>query len=456
MKDSIQLSISQDNLLATLIVLPPVDEEEITFEHIEEVICESGIVFGIDLQVIEQLKQEIILNQAYEIAHGEVAKNGIDGKIIYEFNTNKLIKPSLLDDGSVDFHNLNLINNVKQGDVIVRIQPEQEGEEGTDIYGEAIQPPPVKKAILPKHGPNISTSDGGKTLVSDVEGHVDLIYDKVVVNEVLTINGNVDHATGDVNYNGSIMVTGNVLSGFSVKAKKNIEVLGLVEGATLLAGGNIVIRGGVQGMDKARVICNGSLVVKYISNAFVKANAAINTNSILHSEVSCNDVIIVNGKGLISGGKVQANREISTKVIGTSMGTKTFIEVGVDPDIMEKYHEFKEKKSQLEDEIKKLKQIIKVLEDRRQKGIIKPDRIQVLEKSHKTLEKLIKESKAAENIVMQLLPLIENVREGKIRAATSIYPGTVATIGSQSLVIRNQLDRCTLVLEGGEVRVAAF
>lgn len=444
-------------MLATLVILPPIEEEEqVTFEEIEEVICDKGLLHGINNDLITELQNEIKCNNVYEIAKGTLPQKGIDGKVIYEFNTDKLIKPSLLEDGSVDFHNLNIVNNVARGDVIVRIKPEVEGEPGKDVFGEVVPAPPVKKALLPKHGPNITSAKGGKELISEIDGHVDLIYDKVVVNEVMNITGNIDHNTGDLNYNGSIVIAGNVLSGFSIRAQKNIEVMGLVEGATLLAGGSIIIRGGVQGMDKARIICNGTLAAKYISNAFVKANGSINTNSILHSEVSCNDKIIVDGKGLISGGKVRANKAIDTKTIGTHLGTKTFIEVGVDPDILEKYYEFKEKKQELEEERKKIKQIIKVLEERKQKGVIKPDRLAVLQKSYKTRNQLIKDATAADQIVKQLFPLIENVRDGKVKAALTVYPGVIVTIGSQSMVVRNKIDRCTLVLDGGEVRVAPY
>lgn len=457
MRECINLTTSDNGMLATIIIHPPVDEEEITFEAIQEVIAESGIVHGINEDIMDVIKNGFEFNIVYEIAKGIEPKDGKDGKAIYYFNTdNKNAKPSLNEDGSVDFHNLNLINNVKQDDVLVKIKPEVEGESGLDIFGKEVPPPPVTKAVLPKYGPHIKKSEDELSLISEVDGHVEFISNKIIVNEVLTIQGDVDNSTGDINYNGSVMVTGNVLSGFSVKAKKNIEIMGLVEGANLLASGNIIIRGGVQGMDKARIICAGTLVSKYIANAFVKANGSINTNSILHSQVSSNDVINVNGKGLISGGKVRANRVISAKTIGTHLGTKTNIEVGVDPDIVEKFQEFKEKLSKQEDELKKLNQIIRVLEDRRKKGVLSDDRRLTLEKSYSTKESLTKEIKTCKNIINNLAPLMENVKSGKIKIASQVFPGVVVTIGSQSMVVRNQTSRCSLVIDGGEVRVAAY
>ncbi len=39
----------------------------------------------------------------------------------------------------------------------------------------------------------------------------------------------IDNSTGDIEYNGDIMVKGNVLAGFSVKAKGDVIVQGLLK-----------------------------------------------------------------------------------------------------------------------------------------------------------------------------------------------------------------------------------
>lgn len=44
-------------------------------------------------------------------------------------------------------------------------------------------------------------------------------------------------------------MTGNVTTGFAIKAEGDIIVNGVVEGATLVSGGNIVLKRGMQGMD---------------------------------------------------------------------------------------------------------------------------------------------------------------------------------------------------------------
>ena len=83
-------------------------------------------------------------------------------------------------------------------------------------------------------------SEDGTKLISQVSGHVQLEGDKVFVSNCLELV-DVDASTGDIDYDGSVVIKGNVLAGFSVKAAGDISVSGIVEGATLISGGNITL-----------------------------------------------------------------------------------------------------------------------------------------------------------------------------------------------------------------------
>ena len=72
-------------------------------------------------------------------------------------------------------------------------------------------------------------------LTCDISGHVILENDKIFVSNVLELV-NVDNSTGDIDYEGDVVVNGNVLAGFTVKATGDITVSGIVEGATVIAG----------------------------------------------------------------------------------------------------------------------------------------------------------------------------------------------------------------------------
>ena len=54
-------------------------------------------------------------------------------------------------------------------------------------------------------------------------------------------------ASGNIQFDGSVVIQGDVAKGMSVKATGDIEVAGIVEMASLEAGGNITVKSGVIG-----------------------------------------------------------------------------------------------------------------------------------------------------------------------------------------------------------------
>ena len=108
---------------------------------------------------------------------------------------------------------------------------------------------------------------------------------------------------------------------------------GIVEGATVIAGGNITFNRGIQGMTRAVVKAGGNIVSKFIESAEnVSAGGSIEADSILHGKVTAKSTIKASGRnGLIIGGDVKAVNMIEAKTIGNAMGTNTSVGVGVDP-----------------------------------------------------------------------------------------------------------------------------
>lgn len=78
-------------------------------------------------------------------------------------------------------------------------------------------------------------------LISMINGDLVFNNDAINVNPIFTLKSNVDLDTGDIVYNGTIIIPGNVASGFSVKASGNIYILGKAEeGSIIEAEGEVV------------------------------------------------------------------------------------------------------------------------------------------------------------------------------------------------------------------------
>ena len=351
--EEIFINISADNMVATAKFYPPSERGcLLTIDKINNAIKKAGIVIEPDYDVINEFLEKRQYTEKYVIAKGTQPIEGCDARIEYTFKTDKTLKPKLNDDGTVNFHNIDNVNNVSEGELIAKLIREIEGINGSDLSGKRVKCADVKKLRL-KYGKNIVISSDGNELYSAVNGHVFMVSDIVHVSTVYEIDSDVDMSTGDVECKGDILVKGNVLTGFSVKAEGNITVEGVVEGAILQAGGNIIVKRGIQGMKRGAVSAGGDIVVKFIENAFVSAEGDIHTETIMHSKVTAIGAIKVTAKkGFVVGGIIRSAKEILCKTAGSVMETQTVLQIGTDMDSEEELKKIERKitKEQLDQE----------------------------------------------------------------------------------------------------------
>ncbi|HOO28115.1 MAG TPA: FapA family protein, partial [Lachnospiraceae bacterium] len=317
------LKVSENKMKASIRFYPPSSGGAVlSGEAILSDIRQKGIQFGIREDVISSYLADRCYCMDYLIAEGKLPRQGTDAQIEYLFNTNPNTKPTLNSDGTVDFFNLNIISKCTVGQVLARLIREDRGDDGQNVFGERVSPRDVRRLSL-KYGRNIALSDDDLSISSKINGHVSLVDDKVFVTDVYEVN-DVDTSTGNIDYKGNVLVLGNVKAGFSVISEGNIEVRGVVEGALLDAGGDIIIIRGMNGMGRGKLRAGGNIVAKFIENADVSAGGYVQTEALLHSKVSAKGDIEVNGKkGFIAGGVIRSRGTVSARVVGSTMGVDT-------------------------------------------------------------------------------------------------------------------------------------
>jgi len=415
----------------------------------------KNITYGIRMDILQQhFQSDGIYCTDMLIAKGTEPRHGTDAKLEYLFNTEQHRKPPLREDGSVDYYSSTVINQCRKGDVLARIIPEDPGEPGSDVYGQPIKPRDVKRETL-KFGRNIELSEDKLSIRSLVDGHVSLVDDKVFVADVFSVK-NVDVTTGNLDYEGSIQVDGDVMANFEVKAGGNIIVNGLVEGAKIFAGGNIIIAKGMNGMGKGYLKAGGDVMVKFLENVRVVAGGFVEADAILHSRVSAGTEVRVEGrKGLIVGGYVQAGQKVTAKSIGASMGASTIVEVGVNPLIKTQYTRMQKLIAEQIKTIKNAEVILDNYKDKMQKGF-QPNESQL--KYIKSVAKLV-EDKTAEmeqmNARMEKMRVMLDVqRMSEIVINDEIYPSTTIIIGDASKTLQTSYHYCKFVREQGEIKMS--
>lgn len=423
-----------------------------TLDEIKRDLQQRLVIFGLIDSELDKLVSANHYMENLVIAEGIAPIEGKDAVLNYCFDVNKEVKPSINEDGTVDYRNLDSLNHVKEGDVVATITPLNPGVPGKNVRGNDLMPAKVKNVNF-KFGRNMVVSDDGLSLVATTNGHVSLEGDKIFVSNVLEVV-DVDNSTGNISYEGDIVVTGNVLAGFTVKASGNIEIRGIVEGAYVEAGGNITMVRGVQGMNRAQIIAGGDIVTKFIESAAnVTAGGNIDADTILHSRVSAKGTVKVSGKnGMIIGGDVRSIHGITARVIGNEMGTATIVGAGVDPALRKEIDQLKKSIVAENENRTKLAQIVAALQKLQQSGItLDPAKMEMLQKTTRNIIMIEQNIKQMRERLDEATTLLTDDEDARIKVERFAHSGTKILFGEISLYLKERAERCQFVKKGAEI-----
>lgn len=455
---NIIIEISSDGLEGYITITDKSQEDESDIiQNIDEIIekVKEIIKYGLDEGKLRNLLTTKSPTYRECIARGLSPVDGKDGYIKYNFDFNKKVKPKILEDGTVDYKELDIINNVTAGEVLAELIPPIEGKNGTKVTGDII---PYKEGKLPllKYGKNVRLLDNGKALVAEKNGLVTLINDKVVVLDVLKID-NVDNRTGNIRFDGSVIVRENVLSGFTVVADGDVQVNGVVEGGYIENTGDVVIKKGIQGYNRLTVRTQGSLSTKFIENSVIEAGKSITAESIMHSQVSCKESLTVIGrKGLIVGGVCRAGKEIRAKTVGSIMSANTVLEVGIDPEIKDKITKIEKQIKECEINLIKLERTKNFLEKMKQSNRLDSKKEVLYVRLLKTRNGLRAKYNELKEKYASLEREAKHASKGRIIVTNIVYPGVKIIIGNSSMVVRKEIKKSMFYEEEGEIKVVPY
>ncbi len=356
------LMISKDKIKAYYLVHPSKLEVIPTYKEVMEVLSENLIRTSLDENDINKQLEKIDLTDRkinnILVAKGKEPVHGYPEHYLPVFDAEK--KPGeLKEDGSIDYRSLDFIIQVKKNQEILKHIQGIEPEDGFDIYGETIKGILQKKAGF-TYGDNITLSLDGSSVISQIDGCIEISNKKVSVVPIALIKGDVDYKVGNIDFEGTVHITGSVLSGFSVKATESIIIEQSVDDASLVAGGNITVNYGIGGKGKTNVIADGSIKAKFVLNSTIEAGGEINiSDSVINSNTYSHDKINVTEKhGKIIGGETVALHKISANVSGSDQENKTVLTVGKDLILEREINYLKDRTEDIMSQIEDLKNYI--------------------------------------------------------------------------------------------------
>lgn len=445
------LDISRDGLEAYMTIKNE-PKEDLT-KHKDAIF--DKIKNGLDENLVNRALNYPVVNERILIAKGLPPIDGKDGSIKYHFEMDKPLVPKILPDGTVDYRELDKVNSAEKDQILAEVIPPQEGSDGIKVTGEVIS---HKKGRMPKirSGKNAMLSFDGTHVIANTAGLIELKNGRISILEVLKLD-NIDSESGNIYFDGDIIINKDVMNGFKVEATRNVEIKGAVEGGCITCGGNILIRQGIQGYNRESVNVGGDFASKFIENAIIHSGGNITSEAIMHSSVySDKNILVIGKKGLIVGGNIKATNEIVAKVVGSSMATATVLEVGIEPDITMRYKELALLIDQTSKNQRKINQSLKLLESLKEKEALDEKKSKLYEELTRARTIISKELNGYNMEYSDIKTLIDKAENGKIKISDTIYPGVKIIIGNAYMFVRDEMKRCTFYKEGSDIRVGPY
>jgi len=263
---TVEAFASEDKMQAYITATQPEGGGDVpTFEMIVRALKDKGIVACINEDRIREFINSPIYGVPVLVAEGIPPQNGKNGSLRYLVDIHKDRKPVIMEDGTVNYKDINLIENITKDQKLVETIPPIPGKDGINVVGTVLKALDGKPAIIPR-GRGVYTNPEGTELYAEIDGQLRIVDGKINVYSVYEVPADVDNSTGNIRFIGNVTVRGNVLSGFEIEAGGDIEVDGVVEAARLRAAGNIILKRGMVGGGKGELIAGGDIIAKFIEN----------------------------------------------------------------------------------------------------------------------------------------------------------------------------------------------
>ena len=451
--------VSDDKLRARLTLTPNFGGKEATLSTIQKALKEKEITYGI----VDTEKLQDIIDKGfctdYLVAEGVRAIDGIDSQFKSTMPEMQERKPKIDENGVADYRELGEIPVVRKDSVVMQRIPAIQGKECHSVFGEVIQPKIGENIPFSKDmtGVYVNPEDENQ-LLSSVTGQPVPVPNGMTVSSILTLD-TVDFSTGNVNFDGSVIIKGDVVEGMSVEALEDVIINGNVIGANIKSMGGLLIKGGVMGSsqlfsnadiiikngvqgaeqpsdenhvnDTQKIVARGSVIVEFVENYHIEAGYDIAISKYaLNTELMAGNKIFAgaknsSNKSSIIGGSSCALIQLKAAVVGARSGIKTQLQVGLNPYLQKRLVDMKEDLMAKQDELVYIGTLLAFYDDHPEKTT---DRM--IAKLHRTLSKITIDIKKLKVEIAELTENLAVSENARIIVDRGVFVGTEVQIGN--------------------------
>lgn len=434
--------VSADRLEAYMIFPTEQRKVHISVDYVEQILRRNGVVYGIDREKISNALEQKCFGEKVLVACGDKPLEGEDGAYKFFFNTDPSRKPLELEDGRVDYQNVDIFEEVQKGQTLVRYIPPKPGRKGRCVRGMPL--PGLNGKEQPVlQGKGFYLDEDGITYVAAVDGVIEYIDDQIQIYESLIINEDVNVSYGNIKFHGCVHILGNVGANVEIDADGSVVVDGTVEAADIISGGDVLIKNGMVGAGKGYIHARGNISGNFFEACELRAGANIEAGYLMNSEsVTEKRVVMMGRRGSIIGGKTRALYEVEAQRIGNRAKLETQIEVGTNEEILQHIQECQEECEQATAKLNSLERHLEKMKPEEKDSDVHSRILSAYLKQKEFLEEATVRRQNAQKI------LEENPN---VSVSSRAYAGTRIMINQVQKQLEKDYKMTTFCLEGNKI-----
>ena len=356
---AIQVQVARDEMTAHLTLVAAQGGKRATLGDILQALTDAGVVFGVNDDVLLRASESGHVDQV-PIAQAKSPLNGDNSRFETLIEDPPHRAPLVDENGFIDYRERGAIQTVQPETPLMRRHPATAGVDGCTVRGRVLPPRPGRETPFAKNLPGTQPDpQDPDVLLAAVTGQAVQVADGMIVEPILKL-AEVNMASGNIHFDGTVHIKGDVLQGLLVQASGDIVVRGMVDGGRLEAGGNIAITGGI--ISHANVRAGGSVSARFAQGVQIAAGTVIELQDMaLDCQLDALNQILIGtqkpGRGRLVGGTATTMMLLRVPILGSPTSPVTKVVLGANPELDAKYAALQEcldKQKQAEESLDQL------------------------------------------------------------------------------------------------------
>lgn len=461
---TIKYRIEDDEMTASLSITAAYGGKSPSSQKLQSEAKKIGIIKGLSSKRLTNMSRQAKRAAPGEIVEDLVAKglppkNGKSSKLqpLVPNALERILRPQSSGGSRVDMRNLGDVICVKVGTELLRRLPPTDGRNGFSVTGTVID----AKAggwikFRPGDGTELSDQDEN-LMIAAITGMPKFKNEKMWVDDTFICTG-VNVGSGNIKYDGAVLVNGDVTEKMSIIAEGDVTINGFVESAYIQAGGDIIITEGAMGKVNdastdysTKLVSKGSIHVQHGQGLDVNCTGNVTVGrQLAYSRINCGGSVTVgpldNPNGNLFACEIQSHDAVVAGTLGAVSGSNLSI------DFSNGFNSLLERKDTLDDLLKTIKENNERHMDKME--IIRSKRIHAdLKHKYKEAEDLIRnEIQLLQWLQMKAEMMKEskdNYQEDiKLIANKRLYPGVTVKLNNRTWRAEREYAKAKVFYEG--------